>query len=195
MSNRETDWALLAKGKTVGKRVNLAVNILTNGKLNPNAKTNAIEIGRRGDQGDPLNLCITIVPPKVVWVSGTNIDGTVTQTLADQAIQGQQVSGVTGNGQSRTATRQWHNLLAVLEWGVGGISVEGVEVDVRNGCALNIIADYARLYFKVDDSCVISYSPGNALYECGAFIGPGRPVGNPRRTIVYGSVLPASVTS
>lgn len=187
------EWQSLSKGMTIGKTSNLFVNVLSNGQINPNQQIDVFNITPPKGKAESmaLNLGIKIMPPKVLWVSADGIDGSIGQAEAMDLAARQQLGSCLRNEQSKTATRDWYALLAVLEWGVGGTGVQHVEVDVRNGCSLSLTADYLRMYFRVDDKKgIVSFPPGNSLWEVGGFIGPGRSTSNPRRTVGYGTVQP-----
>lgn len=190
-------FSYLARGKSLGKKVDLLYDISHPfGQGSAAAPdTNLLEV--KGVDEAAMNLQFTIVPPRII-----PIDSSFTLDQAKAAVQAQSASGAMdwlANEQGNRLVKSTP-LIAKLEWGVGGASIEKVEVDILNGCCVNLTASFLRAAVAVDPFCfLLTNFPGGAspaLYELAAFIGPGytKP-NNAQRTIRFRSVaIPDGIT-
>lgn len=162
-----TPWQVLVQGKTVGKRA-IALFDSANVAQAP-SMTDILTIGADDDR-NAHQLCLTLSPPQVVT------DWTAIQAAPDK----QGVSGEVENlNMSSGSTFAWGNVLAILDWGIGGIANQAV-VDFSNGLCVNLCASYLRVRAVVDrfEFGALEPLPSRAAYVFRAFVGPGYPKSN-----------------
>jgi len=186
----QTLYALLAQGRSLGKKVNIALDNQTA----LNSKVSVLEV--KGPDEAAMNLQVTLTPPKIIPIG--NQAGDISLATAQDLVNSQKASGTKGNGDYQLGPNiLWAPMIAIVEWGIGGIAVEAAEVDIMNGVNLNLSASYLRVRVEVDPYINLRpYSAQSALYELGAFVGPGfaKPR-NAQRTIYLGNVAPPSVSN
>ncbi len=183
----ETDYAFLAQGKSLGKKVDVLVNT-SDGDfdivINP-ATVSVLEV--RGPDEAAMNLQLTICPPLIIPIDGT----VLTLAKAQQEVDAQSASGSTsfaGNedGDSKVVATP---MIAIINWGIGGVNNEKVEVDILNGLNINLTASFLRVEVSADpylNTLGSRLAGSKAIYELSAFVGPGyaKP-NNAQRTIRF----------
>jgi hypothetical protein len=195
--NRYTEFQLLSEGKTLGKKINLwneGVAGLEGGRF---GRSNMFEL--RGPDTAAMNLQITLSPPKILTP-----EGGASEALANS----QRISGTYDNDDLETIVPdatilngelrnfQYAPVIALLTWGVGGISSDDAEIDVSNGLNINITASFVRISALIDPWWP-RLNPSNGrsagAYEIGAFVGPGyvKP-NNAKRTYDLGGIATPS---
>jgi len=164
-ATRDTDWGMLCRGKTLGKRVN--IDFVFAGIA---AQTNFINILEvKGEDEFALPLSLQISPPRIF------------RNGPPPAANLQNASGTEDNVELLGSSISFANPFVRVEWGIGGIS-NLVECDCLNGLFLNLSASWVR----VSGAIVSPDLPADSTaYELSAFIGPGNPKpNNAQRTIV-----------
>lgn len=187
----QTLYALLAKGKPLGKKVDLLVSGFSQSVSQISAIRSTTMLEARGDDVAAMNLQITLAPPKVI-----PLNAAFTAAQAKEAVERQNASGTSNNDSSNLVgpNFQFTPIIALLEWGVGGYSNDKVEVDFSNGLCVNLTASYVRISASIDPylRIVPNTNLGSpAVYELAAFIGPGwaKPR-NAQRTIALPQLAP-----
>ncbi len=183
----QTLFGRLAAGRTVGKKINI---LLQQDLTVDGTSVNMFEL--KGADEDAQNLHLCIQPPRVKPIGGT---GQLTQAEAIAAVQQQNVSGTYLNSSADIANQvfTWTPVIATLEWGVGGVSNGEVEVDISNGLNVNLSASFLRIGASFDPLALLfdGLAGTQAIYELGAFVGPGwaKPT-SAQRTIPMPAVPP-----
>jgi hypothetical protein len=182
-------WARMLRGWSPGKRVNLAYD-----EANPHeqsAKVSILDV--RGDDMDAQQLTLTLLPPQVVPMAFTS-------QLIRQDLQN--ISGSQDNIQFAQTARTfpgtlppgpivWPPFVAKIQWGIGGVEANKVEVDFTNGTTINLCASSIRVDAAVPANT--GFVGTSAVYTLGAFVGPGYPrPGNAQLTQYTGIVDPSA---
>lgn len=164
-----SEWAMLARGKTLGKSININYTGSTNPATSPN---NMFEVS--GNDEDAFQLSIMLAPPKVYGRTFTS----------------DQLANASGSQDNRqvdfTSGTSFGNPFATIEWGIGGVSALA-EADILNGLHLTVSASWLRIGASID-------TPGempslSTAYQIAAFVGPGRPKdNNAQRTLIASNV-------
>lgn len=162
----DTLYARLAAGRSLGKKVNIAST--SQGKLN--SFVNVLEV--KGPDEAAMNLNVSLVPPKIIPYGGAN---EITEAQAIVLLNRQAGSGARDNATMIAQNISWSRLIAIVEWGIGGLANDSVEVDAMNGVNINVSASFLRIRAGFDHFPELLGVPQGdlALYELGAFIGPG----------------------
>jgi len=158
-------WNELQKGKTLGKRVVTYFD-------GQNPQKSPIDILKiEGEDFQAQNICLTLSPPQFNF----SIEGLI---IANTGKNIQQTSGETGNIQLLNGEFQLPESVAIIEWGIGGVS-QTAEVDFSNGLCVNLTASFVRVSSKVtamSDGGIGVPTPG--LITLSGFVGPGIPKSN-----------------
>lgn len=175
-------WERLQAGKTVGKLATMLVQgagvfngIQFKNTLAP-APTNILNV--QGADADAQDLCVTVMPPQFT-ATQAGMQVSDVQSAQDPIDWSTAASGFGGFTSAAAPDAQLPNLVARVEWGVGGVGRNIAEVDIANGCRINLTASYVRVYAFRDQ-----FPAGASLFATiGAFIGPGTArVNDARRT-------------
>ncbi len=169
----QTDWAFLAEGQTLGKKCNIIFTPPAFGvRLETPSPVNILQVQADDSKAHPL--CVTLSPPQGVLppIAGFPADSQGITGTADN------IEGLNAPAGSQLV---WANPVAVVEWGVGGIS-NRVECDFLNGLCLNLSASWVRIRAIVES---VEATTSLMAYTLGANIGPGNPKpNNAQRTVL-----------
>lgn len=186
-------FAELGAGRTLGKRVLAFIDPQDDGTLNNPPFINVLELS--GPDAAATNVQLTIVPQRIIQVGGV---GQPTLAEAKALVDAQQASGSidTFTNETVPGSISYTPFITRLDWGIGGLAVKDVDVDIGYGLNVNISCSFLRINVLVDPLLVpIDVEPGGAaIYELGAFVGPGYAKrNNAQRTICVseGIGLPA----
>jgi hypothetical protein len=162
----ETLYSMLAAGRSLGKKVNIATT--QQGALA--SFVNCLEV--KGPDEAAMNLHLSLTPPKILPFGAP---GEITNAQALDLLNRQAASGTLSNASAIAQNVSWARLIAVLEWGIGGLANDSVEVDIMNGLNVNVSASFLRVGVRFDQfPDLLGVPQGDlALYELGAFVGPG----------------------
>lgn len=185
-------WRALIAGKTIGKRVNVAVLGVSpevgGTSLPRTPPTNLFEIGSVDEQA--LTLTVTLSQPRLI--PADKFPGGVIPTnpleLADATGERTNASYAA----DVPATIDWLPGVAFLEWGIGGVQ-NSAEIDWVNGATLNITASWVRISAFVDAvHGGFGGSLTNSVLSLTAFVGPGTidKGTSAQRTMQIGTILP-----
>jgi hypothetical protein len=160
-------WRALVMGKTIGKRVNIAI---PTGETQRTQSFNLFEIGGASNN-DAIQMCITLINPKFIPVS--KLPGGVIPP--DNTF----INNATGERSNlefllddfNVGFPGWVPAVALIEWGIGGVQ-GSAEVDWVNGTTINITASWVRISAFIDQAqTFIGIASG--IVCCQAFVGPG----------------------
>lgn len=168
-----SSWARLAKGATLGKRI---VIPFTGGFEGINSGTlNILQV--MSDDNSATQLAIVLSCPTVLRPG-------ITLPMDVQNISGQQT-----NIQLGTTVAKFANPVAIIEWGIGGVS-QSAEVDFLNGTVINVCASWVRVSAYIDGPDPDTGRDSDTMpYTLSAFIGPGQPQDNNARKTVFTSQI------
>jgi hypothetical protein len=171
-----SDFAWLAQGRSLGKKVQLLIDPDDSGSLQNPPNVNVLEL--QGPDEAAMNVQLTINPPLIIDVPTPEITLARARALVDQ----QSASGSIDNLSNELLVGGFPGavtytpMIAILDWGIGGVAVKGVEVDIANGLNINLTCSYLRVNVASDPLMqFISDHPvgSSAIYELAAFVGPG----------------------
>lgn len=178
-----TGWRALSMGKTIGKRVNIAI---PDGETERTQSLNLFEIG--GANNDAIQMCVTLINPK--FIPASKLPGGVIppdNTFINNAT-GERSNADFLLDDFNDGFPGWIPAVAIVEWGIGGVQ-SSAEVDWVNGTTINLTASWIRV------SAFIDFTPPFVVASVGivslqAFVGPGGIFrGNAaQRTVVVGPV-------
>lgn len=176
-----SEWGMLARGKTLGKRCVVVFNNPTiappgqTGTPANNSPVNMLEV--KGDDEYAMPLTLTLTPPQFFPV-GTTIP-------ADpQNLSGSQTN-IDELNNAVAASPDLANPIVIIQWGVGGVSHQAI-CDIFNGLCVNITASWVRVQGAVEAR---NGGQTNLAYQLGATLGPGQPKDkNAQRTFFVGSL-------
>lgn len=184
----QNQWRALTEGKTIGKR---SVAMFTTPTFNLKSVPGVIDMFTiQGDDQNALQLSVSVSPPRILSRNNAaSVNLQALQNLTNTQDNVQLWKPAILGAQDPSA---WANPIAILEWGIGGVQNQQIEVDVMNGTVVNICASYVRLKcgFAVDSQPGFFGDPNFLVpYEFAAFIGPGRPKDlGAQRTVLVGGV-------
>jgi hypothetical protein len=162
-----TGWQALVMGKTIGKRVNIAI---PTGETQRTQSFNLFEIGGASNN-DAIQMCITLINPK--FIPASKLPGGVIPP--DNTF----INNATGERSNLDFLLDnfnfgfpgWVPAVGLIEWGIGGVQ-GSAEVDWVNGTTVNITASWVRISAFIDQSqTFIGIASG--IVCCQAFVGPG----------------------
>ncbi len=174
-------WARLARGQPLGKSVNLAYN-----SASPSAQPISI-LQISGDDADAKQLVVTLGQPRVLPLAFSQ---TLVQTNPTNQSGEQDNAEILdrGNFPGTVAPCAWPPFVAIVEWGVGGVSFKA-SVDFVNGSTIALLCSFLRVHGAVTaDQETSGISGTSAIYALSAFVGPGLARSNARRTVYVGSL-------
>lgn len=149
-----SEWGMLARGKTLGKRT---IHTATGSFQSGFSPVDILTL--QADDEYALNLNICLCPPKY-------FEGTLPADV-------QSLSTTQTNTQLQAAQPfQIPRLFAIIDWGIGGVS-NTAEVDFANGANLNLSATFLRIRGSLDTESITDNRFD--AYELSAFVGPGMP--------------------
>lgn len=179
-------WGRLAKGGSLGKS-----SVLVYDGTNNADQVAAVQVLQlEGDDLDALQLCITLLPPRVFPISFADLPNDP-QNLTTSADNNEvPASDFPGTG----APINWPPFEAVVEWGVGGCRARAF-VDYLDGVSFNVIASFVRVYAAITQGPAGGLSNTSAAYQLAAFVGPGwARTGTAQKTIYLGTILNAGAS-
>jgi hypothetical protein len=182
--NDLTAWARLARGCALGKK---SVLIYDDERVNAAVPMLQIE----GQDGDAQNIVVTLGSPSVIALPLVDFAG-----LNLQAITGEQTNFQSG---ARTfpgtaSPTEWPAIMAVLEWGVGGVSSKAY-VDFVNGTTINLTASWLRVHAAISEFDADAVPGTSAAYVLQAFVGPGFTRNGTAHRTIYVGELPDNTES
>lgn len=185
-------WALLARGKTLGKRVVIAwlnpIGFAPRGHVV--AQPGPVDLlNLNGNDENAQQFCLTLAATKLIpGVDSSNPPTNDIQRLTgevDAIAAVNTVNNVGGGASQQAPDTEWANAIAIVQWGIGGIS-ERAEIDFFNGMCVNLCASWLRVSAVIIAPAVVTSS---VPYVLGAFVGPGYPRPNSaQRTMPLGSI-------
>lgn len=162
-----SEWGLLAKGKTLGKSAN--VSFSSAGGLARFSPINVLEL--RGEDENALPLSLLMAPPRIAALGIPT--GDIQQLSTSYPMDN--LPGIVSAA----------NPVALLEWGVGGLSLQAV-VDIHNGLAVNLSTSFLRVSVGIEETDTTNTS---VVYQLASMVGPGMPKYlGATRTIIVGNV-------
>lgn len=169
-SPKNSGWAELTLGKTIGKRVNIAVP--SSLVLTRSASLNLFEIGNGSDR-NALPLSVTLAQPKLI--PATKLPGGVIpadNTIINNATGERANQEFLGDSFAVDGEITWIPAVALIEWGIGGVQNQA-EVDWVNGMTANLSASFIRVSAFIDNvnNGIFNFNAG--IVSLQAFVGPG----------------------
>lgn len=184
-------WEKLSKGGMLGKRVVIPyfTTVGPGSHSAAQAQPAPVDVLKvQGDDGAAQQLCVTLSQTKLTpgVLSANVITGDVQALTGEQDnIDASGAPQVGGRVNVAAANTRFANPLAIVQWGVGGVS-NRAEVDYHNGLCINVVASWLRVSAAIEGPNVITSS---FPYVLGAFVGPGFPrANNAQRTILVESL-------
>jgi hypothetical protein len=183
-----SDFAWLAQGRSLGKKVQLLIDPDDSGDLLNPPNVNVLEL--QGPDEAAMNVQLTINPPLIIDVPTPAITLARAKALVDQQAASGSIDNLANELLVPTfGAISYTPMIAILDWGIGGVAVKGVEVDIANGLNINLTCSFLRVNVASDPFIIYTDTDvgSAAIYELAAFVGPGYPKrNNAQRTIYLG---------
>jgi hypothetical protein len=171
----------MAKGGALGKSSILVYNGTDSAEQVAAVQVLQVE----GDDLDATQLCITLLPPRVVPIEFAELPSNPQDLTTSADTNEIPASDFPGTG----APIAWPPFEAVIEWGVGGARARAF-VDYLNGVTLNVIASFVRVYGAITQGPSAGLANTSAAYQLSAFVGPGwTRTGTAQRTVYTGPIV------
>lgn len=178
----QTPWGKLARGAPLGKGTNLSFTGATSVGAAQSSPVDILNV--QGADGDAQQMCVTLAPPEAYPFAAAAADiQTMSGSVDNISLVRTFPGGVAGKVIGTVPQLSFPNAVALVEWGIGGIS-NRVEADFSNGLCLNLTASFLRIKAFMQGAEGDGSMGTTGIYRLSGNVGPGFPkANNAQRTI------------